>query len=165
METDKAKIQRIWDAELIAGWDEEGKTKINSVVFRFLNRIAPEIQKKDCHGNFITPYCEIADLLISLSLRRCLDVNSKGDLCFQAGRTDVIGFIHARCEKMSMDLINGELKPIVLLNIDSYKWKKVNASASQRFRAKQRQEEVKSNCVKPIKARSLSKKHDWQTVK
>ena len=136
-ELTKERIQQIWDYELIKGWD-----------------------------SFTIEFSELEDYLISLNLKRCLDVDHRNDTyAFQAWKTDVIGFIHARSESLSMALMDGEPKPLVLLDIDGYKWTKKNTNASARYRQKQRYIKKSDRAVIKIKARSLSKDHDWNTVK
>lgn len=159
MELTKERIQQIWDFELINAWNERGSVKMWKVVHNF-------IIKTKGGDPFEVSFEDKEDYLVSLNLKRCLDINHQyGVHVFHAWKTDVIGFIHARCESLSMALIDGEPKPLVLMSINDYKWTKKNTNAASKFRRKQRAEEKKDQANLKIKARSLSKKHDWATVK
>lgn len=160
----KEQIQNAWDAELISAWDEKGWGKVSYVTTAFLKRVNPEIIKKDSNGNFINSFSCVVDYMINLNLNRCLDRNDKGELTFQSGGRDVIGFIHSHSLKMNMDLMDGIPKPIILLEIKKYKWKKINVCASKSFRLKQRREAKRDSGVVTIKAREL-KNRNWNTVK
>ena len=158
-ELTKERIQQIWDYELIKGWEERGKYKMWKVVHEFIKRVKGD-------NSFDVGFDDLEDYLVSLNLKRCLDIDHQYDQhVFRAWKTDVIGFIHARSESLSMALINDEPKPLILLDIDSYKWTKKNTRASARYRQKQNYIKKSDRATIKIKARSLSKKHDWETVK
>jgi hypothetical protein len=166
-ELTKDRIQQIWDRCLIGSWDEKGNRKIFHVLYKFLCDVNPALIAK-VNGEYAHSIHEQCEYMVSLNLKRCLDykiTKGKKEPFFGALKTDVIGFIHARCEQMSLDLIDGEFPPVVLMNIDSYHWKSIDAAASQVFRRKQRYAKVVENSTKTVKARSLDKKHDWKTVK
>ena len=160
MELTSKRIQDIWDYELISAWDETGKTRIWSVVDNFMSRVRPELKK------FELSCQETEGYLVSLNLKRCLDINHElKTKVFRSFRTDVIGFIHGRSEGISNALMSGELKPIILLSINNYKWTKKNTNAAAKFRRTQRQQEKYDSANLKVKARSLSKKHDWEITK
>ena len=163
-ELTKSQMQNIWDCELISAWDEKGKIKVGSVLFRFISRVKPAMVEME-DGKFLTPFNELEKYIVSLNLKRCLDRNLSGELCFQAFRSDVIGFIHARCERMSVDLMSGVGKLVVLSRIKDYTWSRQSVRANHRSRVKQRYavKKAKAGSIE-IKARSLSGKHDWKTV-
>ena len=160
MELTSERIQNIWDYELISAWDEEGKTRVWSVVDKFMSRVRPELKRFELGFN------ETEEYLVSLSLKRCLDIDpAYKTKVFRAFKSDVIGFIHGRSEGLSNALMGGELKPIILLSINNYKWIKKNTRAAAKFRRNQRQQEKRDSANLVVKARSLSKKHDWETTK
>ena len=160
IELTKERIQQIWDYELIKGWDENGKCKMWRVVHSFMCRI------KGDHEVGSVSFEDTEDYLVSLELKRCLDINHQlGYHVFRAWRTDVIGFIHARCEKMSLDLINEVPKPVILIDINKYKWTKKDTNSAAKHRRKQAYDKKKGAANLEVKARSLSKKHDWTTTK
>ena len=159
-ELSKERIQQIWDYELIKAWDEKGKNKMWKVVFNFMKRVKG-IKKIDD-----VSFEDTEDYLCSLQLRRCLDIDyKKGWHVFRAWRTDVIGFIHARSEPLSMALISGEDKPVILMGIDNYKWIKKDTGAASSFRAKQRAKRKKDSANIKIRARSLTASTDWSKTK
>jgi hypothetical protein len=159
MELAPERIQQIWDYELISGWNESGSIKMWKVVHRFMCKV------KGDHNIGDVSFEDTEDYLVSLNLKRCLDIDHQYDChIFRAYNTDVIGFIHARSEALSMALINGTPKPLVLLDINSYKWKKKNARASARFgRMKHHQKKVEKGTV-IVKARDLAKDGNWETI-
>ena len=161
-ELSKKRIQQMWDYELISLWDEKGNNKMGRVVSNFVKRIRPE--KKEDYRNISAS--DVIDFLSSLGLKRCLDLDHKqGFTDFFPLNTDVIGFIHGRCEKLSMDLINGGIKPLILMDIDNYKWKKVDLHRNDSVASKRRRAKLNAKANITIKARDLSKKHDWKTEK
>ena len=160
MELTSERIQNIWDYELISAWDEEGKTRVWSVVDKFMARVRPELKRFELGFN------ETEEYLVSLNLKRCLDIDpAYKTKVFRSFRSDVIGFIHGRCEGLSNALMGGEFKPIILLSINNYKWTKKNTRAASKFRRHQRQQEKRDSANLVVKARSLSKQHDWETTK
>ncbi len=157
----KERIQQIWDYELISKWDEKGKYKMWHVVHSFMCRVHP----LGIHKVGDLCFEDSSDYLEHLNLKRCLDIGSDGEITFQAYTTDVIGFIHARSKALSIALINGEDKPVILLNVNNYKWTKKQSDSARKFRTIQRREKLKNAANIKVKARSLSKKHSWDTVK
>ena len=154
----KERIQQIWDYELISAWDEKGKNKMWKVVHKFICRIRGDHKLGD------VGFEDSEDYLVSLGLKRCLDIDHKvGHHVFKAWRTDVIGFIHARSEGLSMDLINEIDKPLILIDINSYKWIKKDTNSASKIKAKQRYENKKSKATIKINARSLDDSN-WNSV-
>jgi len=156
------RIQQIWDYELISSWDEEGKNKMWMVFKNFICRLHPEREI----NYFDTPFSDVVDYLSSLNLKRCLDVNHvTGIYDTYAIKTDVIGFIHGRCEKLSMDLISGELKPIILMDINSYNWIKRDLNHNSKNASKKRRAALKDQANLKVRARELGGNHDWKVTK
>tara|TARA_R110000851_G_C12803370_1_gene537696 strand:- start:71 stop:562 length:492 start_codon:yes stop_codon:yes gene_type:complete len=161
-ELSKQRIQQMWDYELINLWDEMGKNKMSKVVSNFVKRIRPE--RSDSYSE--VGIRDVIDFLSSLGLKRCLDVDHKqGFTDFFPLNTDVIGFIHGRCEKLSMDLINGGVKPLILMDIDNYNWKRVDLHRNDRTTRKRRRVKLNAKAEITVRSRDLSKKHDWTTEK
>ncbi len=160
-ELSKERIQQIWDYELISAWDEKGWGKMWKVVHKFMCRVKGE------HELGSVGFEDAEDYLVSLGLKRCLDINhSLGHHVFQSWKSDVIGFIHFRCESLSNALMDGEPKPLILIDIDSYKWTKRSATGSK----KQSRESSKRSYAKKVKqatvfvkARRLSS-DNWDKV-
>ncbi len=156
-ELTKERIQQIWDYELINGWDESGKNKMGRVIYHFMKKIEPEIVIYG--GDF-----NIEDYLVKLNLNRCLDIDRKNDCyIFKAFKTDVIGFIHARCERLSLDLINDMPKPLILLGINDYTWTKKNATAYDSNRRSMRNKTHSDKATRTIRARDLTGSN-WNKV-
>lgn len=156
----KERIQQIWDYELLSAWDEKGYGKMWEVVHKFMCKV------KGKHRIGDVSFEDAEDYLVSLELKRCLDIDhTLGYHVFSAWRTDVIGFIHARSELLSMALIDNEPKPLLLLSIDDYKWKKKNARSSARFSVSKSYYKKVNQGNRTVKARELSKNHDWKTTK
>ena len=157
----KERIQQIWDYELISAWDEKGRVKMWKVIYKFICRVKGDYALKD------VSFQDTEDYLSSLGLKRCLDVDHYLDqYVFRAWTVDVIGFIHARCEKLSMALMNGEPKPLILMDIDSYRWTKRNVAGTKKQRKESR---AKSTARKVsqgtafVSARKLSS-DNWDKV-
>ena len=157
----KERMQQIWDCELLSAWDERGKIRMWKVIKKFICRVFPDKEA----NYFDTDFTDIVDLLSSTQIRRCLDVNHvtgiDGTWCFNS---DVIGFIHGRCEKLSMDLINGVPKPLLLLSINDYKWTKVNLNRNKKRTSKRAYQKKKDKALIKVKARELTGTN-WNTVK
>lgn len=158
-ELSKERIQQIWDFELISGWDERGYTKMWQVINKFINRVHPK-------GREGASFQDLIDYLVYLNLKRCLDVDHKLEVhTFQAWKQDVLGFILARCEELSDDLLNETPKPLILIGIDAYKFKKLDVHSNLKHSSRKSYAKKKDKANIKVRARSLSKNHDWGTVK
>ena len=156
----KERIQQIWDYELISAWDEKGRVKMWKVIHKFLNRVHPNGPTELGDVGFE----DAIDYLVHLELKRCLDIDHRlGIHTFQSFKQDVIGFILARCERLSNDLINNVPKPLILLDIANYKFKKLDITSNSKNTYEKRKEQNKTNAHVKVKARSLS--GNWNTVK
>jgi hypothetical protein len=154
----KERIQQIWDYELISAWDEKGYTKMWKVINNFINKVHPQ-------GREGASFTDLIDYLVHLNLKRCLDVDHKtGVHTFQCFKQDVLGFIVARCEALSDDLFSGIPKPIILVGINEYKFKKLDVHAGSKAASKRRYAKKKDQADLKVRARSLSGKHDWNTI-
>ena len=157
----KKRIQQIWDYELINHWDEFGRNKMWMVVKSFICRIYPEKEE----NYFDAEFDEVVDCLSSLGIKRCLDVNHvTGFYEFHSFNRDVIGFIHGRCDKLSMDLINSVPKPIILLSMNDYKWIKSNMHHNSKNTYKRRRIKLKKQTCVNVKARGLNTTTDWGVI-
>ena len=161
MELTKERMQQIWDYELIRAWDEKGRKKMWMVVHNFMCKV------KGQHEVGSVSFEDTEDYLVSLGLKRCLDIDhTKGYHVFCAWRTDVIGFVHSRCEELSLALMDDDaIKPLILMDIDSYKWTKSNARASAKFNSEKSRDKKVNQQTKTIKARDLDGRSNWSKVK
>lgn len=161
MELTKERIQQIWDYELISAWNEKGSIKMWRVVHDFVCRIRGDYKVGT------VSFEDTADYLSSLDLKRCLDVDHYLDeYVFRSWTVDVIGFIHARCEKLSMDLMSDEPKPLILMNIDSYKWTKRSVQGTKEQKKHSRAKSTAKKVAQGtafVSARKLSS-DNWDKV-
>lgn len=156
----RERMQQVWDYELLRAWDDKGRNKVWMVIKAFICKVYPDKEK----NYFDTPFKDIIDLLSSTGIRRCLDADhiSGIDTTF-AFKSDVIGFIHGRCERMSMDLINGVPKPMILLDMGSYKWVKRDLNHNASRARKRGYLKLKDQANLKVKARDLSSTK-WEVV-
>jgi len=153
------RIQQIWDHELISAWDERGRTKMWEVINNFVNRVHPK-------GREGASFQDLIDYLVHLNLKRCLDVDHRiDDYTFKAWQQDVIGFIAARSKGLSDELMSGTPKPLILISIDDYKFKRLNVTRGIKEATKIRRAIVKSKAEKTVFARSLGNTSAWGAVK
>ena len=151
-------MQRVWDRELLQGWKED--QRMMRVVSRFLFHVKPSLVDdfgaKEGFRDFFVP----------LGLKRCTDrANSKDQGDYFGGRGPVRGFISSRCERLSNCLWSGKYTNEKLLdNIDNFSWKRTGKALRRKY-AEKAKNKLKARGVIRIKARELSKKHDWDTVK
>ena len=142
---------------MISGWDDKGYTKMWKVINRFVDRVHPK-------GREGASFTDLIDYLVHLNLKRCLDVDHKSGVhTFQCFKQDVLGFIVARCEELSDDLFKGLPKPMILIGIDGYKFKKLDVHAGSKASSKRRYAKKKDRANLKVSARSLDN-NNWNVV-
>jgi hypothetical protein len=152
------EMQEIWDRELLQGWKEDMWMMV--VAHRFLLQVKPTLvdglRVKEGFREFFVP----------LGLKRCLDNNThKGGPPNFVGKGQVRAFVSSRCERLSNCLWSGKHTNQKLLeNIDNFTWKQMGKAVS-RNRVRKAYKKLKNQGVITIRARELTKKHDWKTVK
>ena len=131
---------------------------MGKVINNFLNKVHPR-------GREGASFTDIIAYLVHLDLKRCLDVNHKlGTYTFCCFRQSVFGFLLARSEGISNDLINGVHKPVILMGIDGYKFKKLDVNKGSKDAAKRRREKKINKSTLKVAARSLSGNSEWSAV-
>jgi len=147
--------QQIWDKNLLHGWTLDAH--IMRVVVAFLSEVKPELVNDSGRAE------EFREFLISLNLKRCLDV--------QAGKPVFIGFGEARafianrCERLNNCLWSGKYTEQELLDsIDAFRWRK-HGAAIQAEAVRRHKKRASTPVEIRLQMRELSKKHDWKTVK
>ena len=147
--------QQIWDKNLLHGWTLDAH--IMRVVVAFLSEVKPELVNDSGRAE------EFREFLISLNLKRCLDV--------QEGKPVFIGyggaraFIANRCERLNNCLWSGKYTEQELLDsIDAFRWRK-HGAAIQAEAVRRHRKKISTPAEIRLQMRELSKKHDWKTVK
>jgi hypothetical protein len=154
------EYQKVWDEILIHGWRAD--IDLISLAFRFIDVCNNELyletkDKRDQIG-------KVLDYISSLKLKRCRDKKRQDvERRFNIRRnTPVRAFVAARSEHLSRCLRNDKNKPAdILAAIDRFEWKAINGGSS----AEKQKHKRDAACTKVISARSLTKNHDWGTVK
>ena len=158
--------QALWDRCIIMGW----KSDLNcmAIIKHFLLEANPSLLIlggiNHCETRDID---EVIEYINSLEIkRRCRDRNTAGNIAFVYWYGGVRAFIAQRSPQLFGVLTNKTMTPDdVLLQIDNFKWTRVNHSLRSKAAGKRQYTKKKASCEKTIKARELSKKHDWATVK
>lgn len=163
-ELSQAELQKIWDTSLLTCWKADSSGW--SIVTGFLRGIESDLAVKFQGANKPTDadFTEVKNSLVSYQLSRCLDWGTDGQLEFRASKT-ARAFVAEHCERLNICLWSGKhTNEALLQSIDNFKWlrkgRKVNGVLNTRYKRMQR-----ANVDITIKTRSLSKNHDWETVK
>jgi hypothetical protein len=163
-ELSQAELQKIWDTSLLTCWKADSSGW--SIVTGFLKGIESDLAGKFEGGNKLTDadFAEVKNSLVSYQLSRCLDWGTDGQLEFRGSKT-ARAFVAEHCERLNICLWSGKhTNEALLQSIDNFKWlrkgRKVHRALNTKHKRIQR---AKVDIA--IKARSLSKKHDWETVK
>jgi hypothetical protein len=154
----KEEYQAAWDECLVKGWRAE--ISMGMMVSQFLHIVKPAFMNKE---DFAVPVSEVVEFITSLELKRCRDKDTSGEIRFLSMRGPVRVFVASRCQHMNSCLWNSENSTeSILESITSFKWSRKSDFSASRKRAYNKK---KASGERTIKARSLSKNHDWGTVK
>ncbi len=153
------EMQEIWDRELLQGWKEDMWMMV--VVHRFLLQVNPTL----VDGLRVKE--EFREFFVPLGLKRCLDKDTRNDAePLFVGRGQVRVFVSSRCEQLSNCLWSGKHTNQKLLeSIDNFTWKQMGGKAVNRHHTRKSYQKRKNKAVITIRARELTKKYDWKTVK
>jgi len=164
-ELSQAELQKIWDTSLLKCWEADSSGW--SIVTEFLKGIESDLAEK-LNRTTSKPtdadFTEIKNLVVSYQLSRCLDWGTNGQLEFRASKT-AKAFVAEHCDRLSACLWSGKhTNEALLKSINNFKWRRKgkavhNAVTDRNHRKKRVLAPIK------IKARELSKKSDWATVK
>ena len=161
----QAELQKIWDTSLLTCW--EANSGGWSIATGFLKGIESDLAEK-FNGITTKPtaddYEQVSTLLVLHNLSRCLDRGREGQLEFRPSAS-ARAFVAEHCERLGTCLWSGKHTNEALLDsIDNFTWRRkgraiINATKNKNYK--------KRNSLAPIaiKARELTKKHDWNTVK
>ena len=161
----QAELQKIWDTSLLTCWEVNSGGW--SIATGFLKGIESDLAEK-FNGITTKPtaddYEQVRTLLASYKLSRCLDRGSEGQLEFRPSAS-ARAFVAEHCERLGTCFWSGKHTNEALLDsIDNFTWRRkgravINATKNKNYK--------KRNSLAPIaiKARELTKKHDWNTVK
>jgi hypothetical protein len=161
----QAELQKIWDTSLLACW----KSDVSgwAIATGFLKGIGkPDLAEKFNGKTKPTAeeFSEVKNLLALHKLSRCLDKGTDGELEFRPSKT-ARAFVAEHCERLGTCLWSGKHTNEALLDsIDNFKWRRkgravVNAVKNKNYKKRNSLTSI------AIKARELTKKHDWNTVK
>ena len=156
MKTDSKKIQHIWDEELINSWVHF--YTILGTTFAFAKRVNP-IMVKLRDARRITTWIAL------LKLKRCPCQIIDDELIYYPWKNQVRAFIDQHSHELTNALFSDNIDNNDIIDkIDNFKWSKKKISD------RQWNKEIKLNSyinrtTKIIPLRSLSKNHDWNTVK
>lgn len=163
-ELNQSELQKIWDESLLNCWSND--TSGWSIATVFLTSIESEFAEKLSGTNKLTKdeFEDIKNFMVSLNLSRCLDWATNGTLEFRPSKT-ARAFVADHCERLSNCLWSGKHNNKEILdNINNFRWLKKGRKVNNAMRGKY--SKIKHSPVDiAIKARELSKKSDWATVK
>ena len=162
----KEEIQHLWDRGIVMGFKNDLPMML--IVQHFLLEVEPALLILGGRNN-----CEIRDAhqviqyITDLQIRRrCMDRSTPESLRFVALKGGVRAFVAARSKELFNCLsFSKNNRSEVLENINNFKWTRKNFSKPTKEKSKQYYNYKKSKGEVIIKARSLSKTHDWATVK
>jgi len=161
----QAELQKIWDTSLLACWKADSSGW--AIATAFLRGIESDLAKKlDGRTNKPTnaEFVEIKNFIVSCQLSRCLDWGTRGELEFRASKT-AKAFVAEHCERLNTCLWSGKHTNEALLeSINNFKWRKKGKAVQNAVHSRHRSRKNAMGDIE-IKARELSKKHDWDTVK
>ena len=146
----KEELQELWDRELLNGWQREGS--MASVKAKFYRKV------KELDFDAELDWDKVDIFLESCALKRYeTDYVSK---------QPVRAFVENRSPNLSACLWSGKYSHDELLEaIDRFKWTPLTEEQKAKFSRQKYQRYRKGKNSLTIKARELTKKHDWNTVK
>ena len=155
------ELQKVWDDHLVYGFRCD--MTVPDMTVRFVESVNPELFK-DLRADKVC-FEALVKYITTLNLKRCMDRVNETDIAFDPRKIPLRGFISKRSPDLSNLLFNPKNKPEEVLEIiGQLKWKR-QAAKSRSSKSELKQLYNKVNQLRPVAARSLSKKHDWSTVK
>ena len=148
--------QALWDRLLIESWRHDAK--LIHLVFNFLSGIG---QADKCDLD----YGDIAKYLDGLGLKRWR--YASGDIYFETRVRVIVGIT---CQRLQGCLMNPKVTDQQILDsIQAFKWRRQSESARRKYHAsksvERRRVRTEERRTVTVKARELTKNHDWATVK
>jgi len=145
------ELQELWDRELLDGWQREGSM---AGVKAFFFKKATGLN--DYEGEL--DWGKVDTFLESCALKRY-------ELMY-VSKQPVRAFVANRSPNLSGCLWSGKYSHDELLEaIDRFKWTPLTEEQKAKFSRQKYQRYRKGKNSLTIKARELTKKHDWNTVK
>jgi len=158
---DEYTDQQAWDECLIRGWRSE--ISMSMLVAQFLLIRKPSLIG---HKGGFSSVDEVSNYLSSLDIRRCKDRVSPDELRFVSWHGPVRAFVASRSSTLNNALWNEKnTAESILENISTFKWTRKNMKNFNDRGHERRSNHISRSCDKVVKARSLDKRHDWNTVK
>ena len=164
-ELSQEELQKIWDTSLLSCWKADSSGW--SIVTAFLKGIDSDFAEK-LNGITSKPtdadFEDIKNFIVSLNLSRCLDWGTYGQPEFRASKT-ARAFVAEHCERLNTCLWSGKHTNEALLeSINNFKWRRKGKAVHKALCSKYNKINHAPAALK-IKARELSKRSDWATVK
>ena len=149
-------LQRIWDEELINSW-VNFHTMLGAG-YGFVNRTKPILAKlKDPR--------RIVAWIATLDLKRCPWCMVDNEITFYPWKCQVRAFVDQFSPGMTGALYNQNIDTADIIDsIDNYKWSKKKIIDTGRSKETRKASIIKRT-TRVVRMRSLSKNHDWNTVK
>ena len=160
-----ADMQAIWDRHLIGGWDRN--LPIFVVAIHFVRETNPELVRVvDGWREVVDDPAALADYIVSLGLRRCLDKDADGTLRFN-GRGPTRAFINSRCKRLSNCLWSDKFTTEqILQNLHRFKWTRLGPAVLKETAKNRRVDQKFANRDRIfVNAKQRDKRTDWQTTK
>ena len=146
----KEELQELWDRELLDGWQRE--SSIAGVKAKFYRKV------KELDFDAELDWGKVDTFLESCALKRY-------ELVY-VSKQPVRAFVENRSPNLSGCLWSGKYSHDELLEaIDRFKWTPLTEEQKTKFSKQKYQRYRKGKNSLTIKARELTKKHDWNTVK
>ena len=147
----KEELQELWDRELLDGWQRQSSM---AGVKAFFFKKATGLD--DYEGEL--DWGKVDTFLESCALKRYEPV--------YVSKQPVRAFVENRSPNLSGCLWSGKYSHDELLEaIDRFKWTPLTEEQKAKFSRQKYQRHRKGKNSLTIKARELTKKHDWNTVK
>ncbi|MDG0980934.1 MAG: hypothetical protein P8O79_14495 [Halieaceae bacterium] len=163
-ELNRSELQKIWDESLLACWKADSSGW--SIATAFLTSIESEFAEKLNGTKKPTDaeFAQIKNFLASLQLSRCLDWATNGALEFRPSKT-ARAFVAEHCERLNNCLWSGKhTNEAILDSINNFRWLKKGRKVNNALRGKYSKISHSPVDIR-IRARELSKKSDWATIK
>jgi len=146
----KEELQELWDRELLDGWQREGS--MAGVKAKFYRKV------KELDFDAELDWGKVDTFLESCALKRY-------ELVY-VSKQPVRAFVANRSPNLSGCLWSGKYSHDELLEaIDRFKWTTLTEKQKEKFSKQKYERYRKGKNSLTIKARELTKKHDWNTVK
>jgi len=146
----KEELQELWDRELLDGWQREGS--MSGVKAKFYRKV------KELDFDAELDWGKVDTFLESCALKRY-------ELMY-VSKQPVRAFVANRSPNLSGCLWSGKYSHDELLEaIDRFKWTPLTEKQKDKFSKQKYERYRRAKNSLTIKARELTKKHDWNTVK